>query len=74
MTPKKIYIRYIKGFKVPFISSSGQYQTEEPLAEINGYEAYILESEHNRLVEELKAEIEKLKADLDYVCGVKGIF
>jgi len=70
MTPKKIYISESTAQKQ--LPSNGVSIGLQPL--YSDDICYILESEHNRLVDELKAENEKLKADLDYVCGVKGIF
>ena len=99
MTPKKIYIAQVY---LDELIDSEDYHEQELVIALSPYDdcinqhSYILESEHNRLVDELrksaeenenllrdrknqhievlKAENEKLKADLDYVCGVKGIF
>jgi len=66
MTPKKIYLL---AQDLAFLSSKEAkpilYNCDISIVDVlGGQYPYILESEHNRIVEELKAENEKLKEEL----------
>jgi hypothetical protein len=64
MTPKKIYIAQV--YLDELIDSEDYHEQDvtvalSPYNEDVNQNAYILESEHNRIVDEFKAENEKLK-------------
>jgi hypothetical protein len=66
LTPKKIYLL---AHDLAFLSSKEAkpilYNCDISIVDVlGGQYPYILESEHNRLVDELKAENEKLKEDI----------
>jgi hypothetical protein len=64
MTPKKIYIHNESFEGMPDIGMSYVAAKKDSPLQTDKYLPYILESEHNRIVDELKAEIEKLKTEL----------
>ena len=65
MTPKEIYINYNKSI---YLNQCDLFESENAAVMECSPSCvtipYILESEHNRLVDELKAENEKLKEEL----------